>query len=155
MIIDTLRFGSLELPESALVTLPDGLLGFPQCRQFIILPYDDELPLCWLQSAEDPGLTFLALEPHLFFTDYEVVLSDGDAAALELESAERAALLALLTVSREATAITADLAGPIVINIATRRGKQVVLDDARYTTRHLVAQISEQLVSAAERRLPP
>jgi flagellar assembly factor FliW len=155
MVIDTLRFGMLELPESVLVTLPDGLLGFPECRRFVVLPYDDEMPLCWLQSADDPEVAFLALEPHLFFAEYEVMLSDSDTAALGLAKAEDATLLSLLTVSRDAHAITANLAGPIVVNVITRRGKQIVLDDARYSTKHLVAQVSARLASATRKSQAP
>ena len=31
---------------------------------------------------------------------------------------------------------TANLLGPILVNIRTKRGKQIILDDGRYSTKH-------------------
>jgi flagellar assembly factor FliW len=143
MIVETLRFGRIEVPEEAVVTLAEGMLGFPARRRFCLFPYGPGSALCWMQSIEDQGLAFLVVEPHQLFPDYEVELSDAHAAALELERPEDAALLALLTISHDARAVTANLAGPIVINLRSRKARQVVLDDERYSTKHLLASIGE------------
>ena len=160
MVIDTFRFGRLEFPEESLVTLSEGLLGFPDDHRFVVLPFRCEsesggsVPssLCWLQSADNPQLAFLAVEPHLFFPDYEIDLPDGDARALGLRDARQASVLTLLTVSRGATrngerfplppmAVTANLAGPIVVNMRSRQGRQVLLADGRYGTKHILAEM--------------
>ncbi len=171
MVIDTFRFGRLEFAEESLVTLPEGLLGFPDDRRFLVLPFRYESgaggpgpsSLCWLQSADDPQLAFLAVEPHLFFPDYEVDLPEEDASALELRDARQASVLALLTVSRGATrgserfplppmAVTANLAGPIVINVRSRQGRQVLLAEGRYGTKHVLAEMDDEKMARGTSR---
>ena len=150
MQIETLRFGAIEIPEEAVLTFPQGLLGFGEAQRFCLLPYAPSHVLRWLQSVDDPTLAFLTVEPHQFFPSYEIVLSDADMRSLELDRPGDAAVLALLTISRDQEAVTADLAGPIVVNIRNRRGRQIVVDDPRYGTRHLVARLSGALAQGAE-----
>jgi len=150
MQIETLRFGAIEIPEEAVLTFPQGLLGFGEAQRFCLLPYAPSHVLRWLQSVDDPTLAFLTVEPHQFFPSYEIVLSDADKRSLELDRSGDAAVLALLTISRDQEAVTADLAGPIVVNIRNRRGRQIVVDDPRYGTRHLVARLSGALAQGAE-----
>jgi len=150
MHIETLRFGAIEIPEEAVLTFPQGLLGFVEARRFCLLPYAPSHVLRWLQSVEDPMLAFLTVEPHQFFPSYEIVLSEADMRYLELDRPEEAAVLALLTISRDREAVTADLAGPIVINIRNRRGRQILVDDPRYATKHLVARLGRTLAEGAK-----
>jgi flagellar assembly factor FliW len=139
MRIDTLRFGEIEVPDDALLNFPAGLWGFPHARRFCLLPCGPRHPVRWLQSVEEPALAFLSINPHEFFPDYEIDLSDADSLALGIERAEDAAIIALLTVSRDRGAITVNLAGPIIINTRTRAARQVVLDDPRYAPKRLLA----------------
>ncbi len=41
--------------------------------------------------------------------------------------------------------LTGNLQGPLVINVATRVGKQLVLADKRYTTRHPMMRLPSRL----------
>jgi flagellar assembly factor FliW len=148
--IDTHRFGEIEIPEEAVLTLLNGMWGFPEAKRFALLPYSPEGKLHWLQSVDDPTLCFLAVEPHHFFQDYEVVLADADATLLGLQEAKDAALLSVLTLHRDTSVVTVNLAGPIVINVHSRLGRQVVMDDPRYTTRHLLTDLSKSLERNAE-----
>ena len=150
MIIDTHRFGEIEVPEESVLTLINGMWGFPEAKRFALLPYSSEGMLHWLQSVDDPTLCFLAVEPHHFFADYEVVLGDADTTLLGLREAKDAALLSVLTLHRDTSVVTANLAGPIVINVHSRLGRQVVVDDPRYTTRHLLTDLSKSLERTAE-----
>ena len=142
MRINSLRFGELEIPEESVLTFPEGLWGFADAQLFCLLPYAVGHPMRWLQSLENPALAFVTVNPLEFFPDYEIVLAESDREALGLEQAEDALVLALLTISHDRGAITANLAGPIVINTRARRARQIIVDDPRYSTRHLVAELS-------------
>lgn len=123
--------------------------------------------LRWLQSLDDASLLFLTVEPYLIFPDYDVELSDADAGALQLDSADHAAILTLITISQPGkvrrdtasasrasasrAAVTTNLLAPIVINTRTRRARQVILDSDRYLTKHIIgAQIEEDLNAGAD-----
>ena len=135
MLIQTLRFGEIEVDDSRLILLEQGLLGFPEDHQYCLLDTRPDSPLRWLQSAERPELAFLVVDPYDCFTGYEIDVEDAVADELELRGPEEAAVLALVSV-QEGPSFTANLLGPVVINTRTGRGRQIVLDSERYTTRH-------------------
>ena len=102
-------------------------VGFADARRFVLVDVEDNDVFYWLQSVDDPSLAFLCAVPWAFFPDYSPVVPDDDQESLELETAEDAMVLTILTVHREAKQITANLLGPLVVNQNTRIGRQVVL----------------------------
>ncbi len=135
MTIETLRFGSIDVDPSGVITLDDGLIGFPDAQRYCLLEHRPGGSVKWLQSLEHPELAFLVINPHEFFADYEVELADDTARDMHLTEPGDAAVLALVSVQEERR-LTANLLGPVVINTRTGRGRQVVLDSDHYTTRH-------------------
>jgi flagellar assembly factor FliW len=132
----TTRFDVLEIDEDLVITLPEGLIGFEDCTRFVVLnPGNSSLK--WLQSLDDGATAFPIADPWQFKPDYAPILSDSDAAFLELTGETPKLVFVIVTVPRDnPRAMTANLLGPVVINPLTRRGKQVILADDRYTTRH-------------------
>ncbi len=143
MQIATSRFGMLDAPEEQLVEIEGGLLGFPDASRYVRVPVVDTEGWLWLQSVDDPELAFLAISAFRFFPDYDVDLSDADAAAIGLTDPTEAEVFALVTVTRSADGtvegITANLLGPIVVNSRAALARQVVLADSPYSTREPVA----------------
>jgi flagellar assembly factor FliW len=145
--IESEKLGDLDIDEATVLTFPQGLLGFGDARRFALVDTHDSGLYFWLQSLDDPGLAFLAATPWPFFPDYEFELPDADRDALGLaEPADDAdadastMVLCLLTIDRSTDDdtphdITANLLGPIVVNSATRVGRQVVLSDHDFATR--------------------
>ena len=130
-VVETIRFGSLTVSEDALLTFPDGLLGFADARRFVLVPHGQNSPFVWLQSAERPELAFLLLPPSVLFPDY--------APALPFAGGPDASLWVIVTIpAGQPQDMTANLLGPVAIDEAARRGQQVVLSDDRFTTKHRV-----------------
>jgi len=127
-----------ELPE---LHFAAGLPGFPDARRFVLIRLGDELsPFSVLRSLDDdpdnrPGLEFVVTHPGLFFPDYAPEIDDDTAGRLELESADDALLLVIVTVADPVAASTANLLGPIVVNRHTRAAAQAVLGNSGYATR--------------------
>lgn len=130
VLVRSEQFGDLEVDEARVLTFDDGLPGFPDARRFALLPVEgsDDL-FFWLQSLDDPGLSFLSIIPWPFFPDYEPELNEPDREALDLASASDALVLCLVTVHREERRVTANLLGPVIINERTRASRQVVLTE--------------------------
>lgn len=125
-----------ELPE---LSLPRGLLGFPQATRFVLVEWQDPtLGLFLLRSLDDSSLEFLAAAPAYYFPDYAPELDDDAAARLELSAPEDALLLVILTVPDRVEDSTANLLAPVIVNRHTRVGEQVVLDPARYAVKEPV-----------------
>jgi flagellar assembly factor FliW len=137
--LDTSYFGEIKIDEEAILEFSEGILAFENLRKFVIIDsQEEELPFKWLQSVDEGDISFIMIDPFLFKPDYEVELSDQVIEKLEIESEEDVAIYTLLVIPENVNEMTANLAGPIVINFKKKLGKQVVLEDKRYHTKHRV-----------------
>jgi len=125
-----------ETQTRELIFCPGGLLGFEHLTRFILTPYDDELPFYWLRSLEEEAIAFVVIEPHQFQQDYAFDLPDDVATELQIESAQDAFALVILTIPEQLAQMTANLAGPLIFNVHTNHGRQLVLDSSRYPLRY-------------------
>jgi flagellar assembly factor FliW len=129
-----------ELPEIRLVR---PIPGFPDLTRFVLVRLGDEAGeealLYELRSVEAPEVRFLVAVPDAFFGDYVVELDDATCAELELEQADDALVLVLLTISGDGASTTANLLAPIVINARLRVAAQVILTGAEWPVRAVVA----------------
>lgn len=140
MKIDTARFGAIDIDESMVVAMPEGIPGFSDFNSFVLLPADeDDEHLFWMQSTTDGQTAFLALVPWAYFAEYEPELSDQDQEALAADSAEDLLVLTLLTIAREPAKVTANLLAPVVVNQRANLARQVVLTQDYPTNADLAA----------------
>ena len=103
--------------------------GFPDHQRFALVQLDETGVLCSLQSVEDPQLRFLVVPPSAFFPDYSPVIDDATVSRLGIGSAEEAIVLLVVNPGDDAGTATANLLAPVVVNLVTRQGGQVVLDE--------------------------
>jgi flagellar assembly factor FliW len=123
------------------LTFPNGLIGCQDWKRFVLLSDDEEeLPVAYLQSIDEPSVRLLVTDPRLIVSGYAARLSDEDGAGLGHPASDNTVLYCTLTINPDGM-ITANLLGPLVINSSTRIGRQVVLSDSNYSTRHPVAQL--------------
>ncbi|MEM7263278.1 MAG: flagellar assembly protein FliW [Planctomycetota bacterium] len=126
--VSTVRFGDIELAESRILTFPKGLVGLPNAKRFTFL-HDEECPglFFWMQSLDDPALAFVVCEPQQFFPSYIVSLSQSEQDELGIHSEEEGMVCVILVVPEDPAQITANLRGPVVLNVEERRGLQLIL----------------------------
>jgi flagellar assembly factor FliW len=121
--------------DGTLLTFPRGLVGFPDLKLFRLFEPKDAYPLKFLQSTESQAVSFVCVDPACIKKDYEVPLGEEEAEALHLESPEEAMVLTLVVIPEDARQMTTNLAGPLVLNIKTRTGFQIVLNSDKYPLR--------------------
>lgn len=130
MIIETSRFGSIEMKKSDVLCFPEGLLGFAHLSQFILLDDPTDEIFAWLQSCENPRIAFPVLEPELFVSNYTVKLSRSDLEALKLSADQSGCrFFCIITIPEDPRLMTANLKAPLVINVKERLSRQCVLQD--------------------------
>lgn len=133
------RFGTLDYNEEDIVTLSDGLVGFPAHTRFLLLEHKPGSPFRWLQSIDEAGVAFLVANPSHYLPNYELVLGDAHVARLSLTPETPTLVFTTATIPHgRPNDLTLNLAGPIVINVETRTGRQIVLENEAYTTQHRV-----------------
>jgi flagellar assembly factor FliW len=128
-------------PVAAAVDVPElvfasGLPGFPGERRFALVRWGAfEGPYSLMVDLDNPDVRFLVMPPYVFFPDYVVDLEDSIAAKVHLERAEDCLLLVIVTLGSTPEEATANLLGPVVINLKTREGMQAVLAESGHSTR--------------------
>src|SRR6476661_6983501 len=102
------------------ITFPEGLVGCPTWKRFVLLVEDaEELPVAMLQSLDDPDCTMLVADPKMVEPSYTVRLTAEDRAALALGADGQPVLYCTLSVSADGW-ISANLLAPLAINPTTR-----------------------------------
>ena len=138
-ILDTraypLQYPVLVGTGDVIVSFPAGLVGFPLHTRFRLFEPKGGYPLKFLQSVEQEDLSFVAIDVAAIKPDYAFDLAPEDAAFLDLAKPEEALVLALVVVPEDPRQMTANLAGPLVVNTRTRQGRQVILNTERYPLR--------------------
>jgi len=146
----TSRFGAVQVPLSQVIHLPQGLLGFPADRYFVLLRHRQDSPFLWLQSLANPDLAFVITSPFQIVPDYQVQLTNEDRRELDLAGDDPLVTYALVTIPRgNPAAMTMNLIGPLVINGRTRVGKQVVLSESTYSHRQPILAVTRAETPAA------
>lgn len=140
MIIQSKRVGTIEVKEDRIIHFQNGILGFPDLKRFIIAddPADISMPFKWLISVENPETVFLITDPGIFFKDYVFDLPESERQAIGVKSEDDVSVITILTVPADPKKITANLRGPLVINWKTLIGRQVILENTSYTTKHFI-----------------
>lgn len=136
MLIQSTRFGEIEVADAELIRFPAGLPGFPAEHAFAFLPYQPDSPFAFLQSATDPDLSFVITDPFPFFKDYSFKLEDAILAELGLADDNLPRIVNIVRIPEKTEEMTANLLAPIVINWASRMAMQIVLEKSPYTVRH-------------------
>lgn len=137
------------------MTFPKGLLGFEGLERYTIVDNHECRPFRWLQSLDVPELSFVIVSPVVFFPDYRVAVHAKEVADIAVDDPQDVEIYVIVTVPARLEEMTANLQGPILLNTANRRGKQLVLTDSSYTVCHSVVQQLERLtMNNAPRHTP-
>lgn len=138
MKLNTTRFGEIDVKENDIITLPEGLVGFPEYTRYVLLDHDKDSPFKWLQSLDEGAVAFVVMSPLMFRPDYTVEVTEEEVSSLTLESAEDAVISVIVTIPSDPKKISANLKAPLVFNAKNRIGKQVIVKDAQYQTKHFI-----------------
>jgi flagellar assembly factor FliW len=135
MKIDTTRFGEMEINEGSVVEFPEGLLGLHRFRRYVFIDRQNS-QFRWMQSVDLPELAFLVADPQVFAPDYRAEVKASDLDPLGTADPRKLAMGVICTVPENPAEATVNLKAPLIIDIESRRGKQVVLNDSPYSIHH-------------------
>jgi flagellar assembly factor FliW len=142
-IVNSSRFGELEVPAEALIDFPDGMIGVGGNR-FALLSREESGAFKWLQDTSQEDLALPVTDPFSFFPDYEVVLSDAEAERIGITDPGDAEVLVVVRAAEDPGQISANLLAPILV--AAGVGHQV-MNEASW------APLREPLLSGGRREV--
>jgi flagellar assembly factor FliW len=137
MIIKGTRFGTISFDENRIITIAKGLVGFSSETRFVFLEPPPGRTVAWLQSVDTPDLAFPVLAGEAFGANYPTpgAVELGRRAQLSTPGATASNFTTLVVVASRGVPSQriANLLAPIVVNVDTRCGAQIVLDPEMYS----------------------
>lgn len=141
MRIQTKYLGEVELNEKQLISFPSGLPGFAEESRFVLLDLPGGNPVFQiLQSTATPDVAFVVTNPYHFSQEYEFELDTNVKENLLIRSKEDVTVFSIVTLNDPFEESTLNLKAPVIINPASKRGKQYILNHEDYSTRALIKQ---------------
>ncbi|HOJ50610.1 MAG TPA: flagellar assembly protein FliW [Spirochaetota bacterium] len=130
--------GKIAVDENERIFFPEGIYAFENLRNFYILKMDNDNVFHLLQSEERPEIAFIIINPYLFKKDYVLNVREEDLKYIKILSEEDAeknlAVFTIVTINENS--MTANLLGPIIINLKEKIGKQALALNEEYSTKH-------------------
>ena len=142
MIVNSVRFGQLEVPDDKIITMEKPILGFEQVCRYCLVEVDEIRPFLWLQAVDEPALAFLVVNPLAFYPNYKIEVNSKEIGDLDIVRASSVETYAIVTVPEDPKEMSVNLQGPILINTENGRAKQLVLVNSDYQVRHILLDCS-------------
>ncbi len=132
--ITTLHFDEIEVEDEHIVHFEEGILGFENLKEYVLIVDDQTVPFKWLVSLDSPDIGFPLLSPWLVDADY----NPGNDFNFDAE-----AFFVVVTLEDEHGKMTANLKAPIIINIEDKTGKQIILSTDKYPINRILGGNSQ------------
>ncbi len=130
MKIKTRDFGEIEIDESTIINVPEGIFGFESVKRYtLIYPLGENTFPMWLQSVESVEPCFVVYNPTQIYSDYRFEISDDEQELLKLDESTPYTCLAVAIVPDDYKQTTINLRCPIVLNLKDNIAAQVMLED--------------------------
>ncbi|MCD7709259.1 MAG: flagellar assembly protein FliW [Clostridiales bacterium] len=133
MKANTRIFGEIEVADDKLITMEQGMIGFPDLKCFALIfdmeKEDRDRSIMWLQSMDDTDIAFPVINPHIVAEDYNPNVSEEIIAPLGELTDDNTYVLVTATVPRDIKEFSVNLKAPIVINMDNRKAMQLIVED--------------------------
>lgn len=132
MKFESTSLGDVDVNLDKSIVFPNGIIGMEDCKRFNLFHENKENPLVfWMQSLDQPEITFSVVDPSIMGINYEITLDDDEVALLEMENPEDLAVVMIvrktgkhIEQNEEEGKVRANAIAPLIINTKTRRGLQ-------------------------------
>ncbi|HEX5322682.1 MAG TPA: flagellar assembly protein FliW [Capsulimonadaceae bacterium] len=141
MQIETTRFGTIAVEDTALYHFPEGIPGFAGDLHFVFFPHrgleGNASPIRWMQCVEEGALAFPVINPWHVRPDYAPTIPGPILRMLGITDIHKQMrLYSIMTIpTGDLSGITINLLAPVVVNKTDRIGRQVLVQNENYPLR--------------------
>ena len=132
MEVTTRLFGKIDIADEKIITLENGIIGFPDLRRFTIIfdsEKDEEKSILWFQSMDEPQFAMPVVVPNYIVPDHNPTVNDELLAPLGKLDETNTYVLVTVKVPQRIEDMTINLKAPIIINSDNRQGGQIIVED--------------------------
>ena len=138
MKVTTSRFGEVDIPDESVITFPEGLPGFDGKLYYLI--HSEENPTVhWLQSAIDPDVALILMDPLLLDPSYEIKPRPQELRPIKAGDEPNETVLCRVIVrpADNDGQLFVNLFAPLLFNVQERLTMQLPLVGSPYSVRDI------------------
>lgn len=132
MTVMTRLFGEIQVNDDKIVTLPQGIIGFPDLKLFTLIfdnEKEDKGSIMWFQSLDEPQFALPVMTPSTVVPDYNPTVNDELLSPLGEFTEDNLYVLVTVKVPADLKEMSVNLKAPIIINTDTLKGGQIIVED--------------------------
>lgn len=133
--IQTREFGEITVDSDYIFTFPNGLLGFENLREFVLISVEDTAPFKWLISIEQPEIGFILLSPWLADEFYNPGKS--------IDTSKNAVFV-IIKLEKSKGEMSANMKAPLILDAEFNIGEQIILPSDKFTTNFILKTANEK-----------
>lgn len=122
-VIESTRFGRLQIAPEDVLDFPRGLIGLGGQR-YTLLDRNPGTGFLWLHCIDFPDLALPVVDPRRFFANYQLEIGDEERQRVGAEHLDRAAQYVTVRTAPKLADVVVNLRAPIVV--WEGRGHQVL-----------------------------
>lgn len=122
--------------EDSILRFSEGLIGFSDCKSFVLLESEGIAPFRRLQSTERDEVGFLVLDTAYLAKDFLSLVPERDWESIGLTDAAARLSFVICIIGPTPAESTGNLQAPLIINYENMTGRQVILGDTEFSSRH-------------------
>lgn len=132
------NFDNLVYEQDDIIHFKDGIPGFDQNKDFVIVKDENYAPFEWLVCVDGSNLRFAMLNPMIVDPTYNPNITKSQIQGLGLENPEDVLMYCFVTIAPNPSDSTINFMGPVIMNTSTKVGRQIILENSHYGTKEPV-----------------
>ena len=121
--------------KDAIVRFDEGLIGFSEFKDFVLIQAEEIKPFRLLQSADSNEIGFLVLDPRFRVVNYFDQIPLREWEAIDVTSPEKRIAVVIVNIGLHAHQMTCNFQAPLLVNYEKMTGRQIILTDSGFGIR--------------------
>jgi flagellar assembly factor FliW len=122
--------------RDAIIHFDEGLVGFSECKDFVLMENPGLAPFRLLQSLESPHVGFLVLDPTILVNNYYDRIPRREWESVEVNGETKPLAFVIVVIGSTPETSTGNFQAPLLVNYDKMIGKQIILTDSEFSVRH-------------------
>lgn len=144
MDIKTRDFGNIKANEDDVIKFTEGIYGFEDYKEYVILKDNPNDDIMYLQSINNEELSFVLIDPYSIVHFFKPSLNEEDLKELKVDDEADLKYLVIAIIREEIQDSVVNLKSPIAINPEQKIAKQVILQNLEYPLRYPIFSAEEE-----------
>src|SRR5438552_7629052 len=122
--------------KDAIIHFDEGLIGFSEFKDFVVMENDGLAPFRLLQSLESPEVGFLVLEPTALVNNYYDRVPNREWESIGVMGTTKPLAFTIIVMGQTPETSTGNLQAPLLVNYEKMIGRQIILTESGFSVRH-------------------